>query len=215
MGREYEFPQDYQSRDSGEGQSDNPLTGGNMSVKTIAVMMCACFAAHAADVYSLYTDHRAMKADDILTVLVIEEAKAGSQSGTNTSKEHNVGVEGVRGTGLLGFIPAFGASGGTKLGYDGNAGTNREGSLVAKVSARITSVLENGNLVVEGSKVVEINEEKEILKIKGVVRPEDIEADNTVYSFNVADAEITYSGKGTVHNGHRPGLLSKFLNWVF
>ena len=83
------------------------------------------------------------------------------------------------------------------------------------MSARVVKVLENGNLVVEGSKVVEINEEKEIIKIKGVVRPQDIEADNTIYSYNIADAEITYSGKGTVHNGHRPGLLSKLLNWIF
>ncbi len=186
-----------------------------MKGKVLAAILSVCYLAWGADVYSLYTDHRAMKSDDILTVMVMEQAKAGSQTGTNTKKTHQVGVQGIKGNGLLGFIPEFGASGGTDLGYDGKAGTSREGNLVATVSARVTKVLENGNLVIEGSKVVEINEEKEILKLKGVVRPSDIEADNTIYSYNIADAEITYSGKGTVHNGHRPGLLSKFLNWLF
>jgi len=189
-----------------------------MKTRVVMARASICFsvyAACAANVYSLYTDHRAMRSDDILTIMVMESAKAGSRSGTNTKKTSQVGVQGVKGNGLLSFIPEFGASGGTNLGYDGQAGTNREGSLIAKVSARVVKVLENGNLVIEGSKVVEINEEKEIIKIKGVVRPQDIEADNTIYSYNIADAEITYSGKGTVHNGHRPGLLSKFLNWIF
>jgi flagellar L-ring protein precursor FlgH len=189
-----------------------------MKARLNLALASICFFStliNAANVYSLYTDHRAMKTDDILTVMVMESAKAGSESGTNTKKTSQVGIQGVKGNGLLGFIPEFGASGGTNLGYNGQAGTSREGSLVATVSARVIQVLENGNLMVEGSKVVEINEEKEILKLKGIVRPSDIEADNTIYSYNIADAEITYSGKGTVHNGHRPGLLSKFLNWVF
>jgi flagellar L-ring protein precursor FlgH len=186
----------------------------SQSASVFAVLWCIS-AVSGADIYSLYTDHRAMKDDDILTVLVMEEAKAGSESGTNTSKKHKVGVDGIKGSGVLDFIPNFGVSGGTELGYDGQAGTSREGSLVATVSARVIKVMQNGNLVIEGNKIVEINDEKEILKLKGVVRPQDIEADNTIYSYNIADAEITYSGKGTVRNGQRPGLISKFLNWLF
>jgi flagellar L-ring protein precursor FlgH len=165
--------------------------------------------------YSLYTDHRAMGVDDLLTVLIVEEAKAGSQTGTNTNKQNEYGVDGIKGTGGLGFMPSFGVSGGTKIGYDGKAGTSRSGNLVAKISARVTRVLDNGNLLIEGSKVVEINEEKEIIKISGLVRPQDIEKDNVIYSHNIADAQISYSGKGTVHNGHRPGLLTKLLNFIF
>jgi flagellar L-ring protein precursor FlgH len=183
--------------------------------KCLCVVSLFCAAAGASNVFSLYTDHRAMKADDILTIMVMESAKAGSESGTNTKKSQEVGIQGIQGNGLLSFIPAFGASGGMNLGYDGQAGTSREGSLLATISARVIRVMENGNLMIEGSKVVEINEEKELIKVKGVVRPQDIEADNTIYSSNISDAEITYSGKGTVHNGHRPGLLSKLLNFIF
>lgn len=191
----------------------------NGIMKVFVYQLVIGFALHTVTfgvpVHSLYTDHRAMKVDDILTVFIVEEAKAGSKTGTNTSKENEMGVSGLDGSGALDFLPSFGASGGFKNAYDGKAGTSREGSLVARVSARVIKVLDNGNLMIEGSKVVEINEEREIIKISGVVRPQDIEADNIIYSHSVADAEITYSGNGTVHKGHRPGLVTKFLNWIF
>jgi flagellar L-ring protein FlgH len=87
--------------------------------------------------------------------------------------------------------------------------------LNATISARVVRVLDNGNLVIEGSKQVEINDEKEIIKLTGVVRPRDIRKDNVVYSSNVADAQITYAGRGVANTGNRPGLLARFLNWIF
>jgi flagellar L-ring protein precursor FlgH len=169
----------------------------------------------AAPIYNLYNAHRAMRVDDILTVVIIESAKAGSQSGTNTNKQNDMSLQASNGSGLLKFIPAFGASGSSKVSYDGKGGTSREGSLDAKISARVIQVLDNGNLVIDGSKVVEINEEKEIIKISGIVRPQDIESNNIIYSYNVANAQITYSGKGAASTGHRPGLLARILNWIF
>ena len=169
----------------------------------------------AASSLSIYNAHRAMHVDDILTVVIVESAKAGSQSGTNTNKENEMNLQGGNGSGLLKFIPNFGASGSSKVSYDGKGGTSREGNLVAKISARVVQVLDNGNLVIDGSKVVEINEEKEIIKVSGVVRQQDIESNNIIYSYNIADAQITYSGKGTANTGQRPGLLARILNWIF
>ena len=169
----------------------------------------------AAEVYSLYTDHRAMKHDDLLTILIVENAKAGSKSSTSTGKKNSFGIDNVKGGGALDFIPAFGASGGLNTGYEGKGATSRQGSLIAKVSARVVDVLDNGNLVINGSKVVEVNEEKEIIKISGIVRPEDIGTDNTVYSYKISDANITYSGKGVSYKGQRPGLIARFFNFIF
>lgn len=177
--------------------------------------MMACWGISGAPMGSLFSDHRAMGVDDILTVYIVESAKAGSQSKTNTSKENNLGVEAGGGSGALGFIPSFGASGGNKMSYDGKGGTSREGQLVATVTARVVKVLGNGNLVVDGSKVVEINDEKEIIKVSGVVRPGDIQKNNIIYSSSIADAQITYSGKGAAHDGQRPGLIARFFNWIF
>lgn len=173
------------------------------------------YSLFSAPIPNLFSDHRAMSIDDILTIMIVESAKAGSESGTKTSKENSMGLEGGGGSGALSMIPGFGVSGGSKVGYDGKGGTSREGSLVATISARVTRVLDNGNLVIEGSKVVEINDEKEIIKINGVIRPQDVQKNNIIYSSSIADAEITYAGKGVANTGRRPGVLARFLNWIF
>lgn len=178
-------------------------------------ILLAGMAARGSDVYSLYTDHRAMRMDDILTILIVENAKAGSQSTTKTSKKNAYGLNSAKGSGLLKFVPGFGVSGGSDIGYDGRGGTSREGNLVATIAARIVEVMDNGNLVVEGNKVVEINNEKEIIKVSGIVRPDDIEANNTILSCNISDAHITYSGKGVADTGRRPGVFARFFNWLF
>jgi flagellar L-ring protein FlgH len=76
-------------------------------------------------------------------------------------------------------------------------------------------VLPNGTLRIEGSKQVVINEETEVLSVAGLVRPEDIASDNSIASGRVADAKISYSGRGTDANAEKPGYLSRFLDWLF
>ncbi|HMA65307.1 MAG: flagellar basal body L-ring protein FlgH [Fibrobacterota bacterium] len=181
----------------------------------LSAVLTIVYIANAAPVGNLYSDHRAVRNDDILTVLIVESAKAGSESNTKTSKENSIGASADGGSGALKFLPAFGANGSSKVGFDGSGGTSREGSLVATISARVIKVLDNGNLAIEGSKVVEINQEKEIIKLSGIVRPQDIMTNNIVYSSSIADAQITYTGKGAVNSGQRPGVLARFLNWIF
>jgi flagellar L-ring protein FlgH len=186
--------------------------------KTIAVnllLILFVMTISAAPIYNLYNAHRAMRVDDILTVVIVESANGGSQSGTNTQKQNDLSVSGANGSGLLKFLPSFGASGSSKVDFSGQGATTRQGSLAAEISARVVKVLDNGNLVIDGSKVLEINEEKEIIKVNGVVRPQDIEGNNIIYSYNIADAQITYSGKGTSNTGQRPGFIARFLNWIF
>jgi flagellar L-ring protein precursor FlgH len=177
----------------------------------LTALTSAAATVSAAQVQNLFSDHRAMRVDDILTIIIVESAKAGSESKTNTSKGSEVGFK----AGSMKLLPPqeFGASNSAK--YDGKGATSRSGSLSATVTARVIKVLEGGNLVIEGSKTVEINQEKEIIKISGVVRPQDIQKNNIVYSTSIADAEITYSGNGTVNTAARPGFLTKLANWLF
>jgi flagellar L-ring protein FlgH len=181
----------------------------------VILTLSITFLLWGADVPNLFSDQRAIKVDDIVTILIVESAKAGSESQTNTDKSQSFGVESQGGTGLMHLLPQFSGSGGTKIGYDGKGNTSREGSLQATISARVIKVLDNGNLVVEGSKVVEVNEEKGIIKISGMIRPLDIQQNNVVYSSSIADAHITYSGKGVANTAQRPGLLARILNWIF
>jgi len=168
-----------------------------------------------AALFSLYSDKKAHKAEDVITVLVVENSHATNDSKTATDKNQDASINVGGGTGTLDFIPSMGAGAKINQRYDGQGKTSRAGEVKATVSARIVRVLENGNLLVEGHKEVEVNSEKEILKVSGLVRPEDISADNTVFSSKLADARIQYSGQGDLHQASRPGVLARFFNWLF
>lgn len=169
----------------------------------------------AANQFSLYSDRRGKQVGDVITVLVMESSKASNESGTRTEKEQGVGASGQKGSGLLDFIPSFGWGAGSNANYKGQGETKRQGSLKAKVTARIVEVLDNGNLMIKGSKVVEINAEKEMLEVSGIIRQEDVGRDNTVLSYNIADAKIIYTGSGSVYTSQRPGVFARFFNWLF
>jgi flagellar L-ring protein FlgH len=181
----------------------------------LTIIIIASYSCFATEVSNLFSDQSAIKTDDILTIMIDESAKAGTESKTNTGKTQSFGVGSNGGTGLLKLLPKFSGSGSADIGYDGKGTTSRTGTLNATIAVRVTKVLDNGNLMIEGTKVVEVNDEKGIIKVTGLVRPRDIQPNNLIYSSSIADAQITYSGKGTVNDGHRPGILARLINWIF
>lgn len=168
-----------------------------------------------ATTYSLYTDKRGRKEGDIITVLIIEAAKASNDTKTSTNSKNDIEIGKTSGTGLLKWVPGFGLEAGTDVQFDGQGATARNGELKATVTARIREVLDNGNLLIEGSKLVTINNEEEILEVSGTIRADDINPDNTIYSYKLADAVIRYTGNGATSTAQEPGLLTRFLNWLF
>jgi flagellar L-ring protein precursor FlgH len=189
----------------------------------IALLGIALFAASAfSNPYSLYgnslyTDKKGKKAGDVVTVLVMEAAKAGSDTRTETEKKNNIDVGQEKSTGskIFSWLPSFGVNGKANMSYDGKGATARNGELKATVTARITEVLDNGNLLIEGSKLVAINNEEEILEVSGTIRADDINPDNTIYSYKIAEAVIRYSGSGVNSDAEKPGILTRFFNWIF
>jgi len=166
---------------------------------------------------NLYTDKKGKKAGDVVTVLVMETAKAGSNTKTQTGKKNDIKVDHKVSIGkkLFGWLPGVGLEGSADINYDGKGATARNGELKATVTARITEVLDNGNLLIEGSKLVAINSEEEILEVSGTIRADDINPDNTIYSYKIAEAVIRYSGSGTNSSAEKPGLITRFFNWIF
>ena len=165
---------------------------------------------------NLYTDKKGKKAGDVVTVLVLEAAKAGSDTRTETDKESGININHGKSSGkLFGWLPSFGANSNADMNYKGSGATARNGELRATVTARITEVLDNGNLLIEGSKLVAINNEEEILEVSGTIRADDINPDNTVYSYKIAEAVIKYSGSGTSSDAAKPGVITRFFNWIF
>jgi len=185
---------------------------------TILLLLPFAFKIKAYDFgqsISLFTDVKANKVGDILTVIINEESRASNQVQVKTEKTSKNEASGGPGIGTFDFFPLLGAESESKNSNDGKGQNVRNGSLQAKMSVTVVSVKSNGDLVVEGSRTVPVSGDKETIHLSGVVRPRDISPDNTVASHLIADAEISYTGKGTTTTGSRPGFFSRFLNCLF
>ena len=158
-------------------------------------------------------DQRAGKVGDILTVIIQVADKAEIKNETKRSRTTN---ESDAASKLLGFetklhkyLPEaidptdlLSYKGTTQ--NDGKGEIKREDTVNLRVAAVVTQVLPNGNLVIEGSQEILVNYDIRELGVAGVIRPEDIKADNTIDSNQIAQARITYSGRGTISDVHRP-----------
>ena len=164
---------------------------------------------------SLFSDHKSFAVGDIITVEIAESSKAtsSSQSRTDRSQNHNMNVQ--AGQGALSFIPLTGMSGASQNNSKGDANTSRDASLTSRMTVRIIDIDMNGNLIIEGSRSVAINGEDETTTLRGVIRPKDVSPNNVIASHNIADAKISYSGKGVVNEGSRVGMITRFVNWLF
>ncbi|MBU1983838.1 flagellar basal body L-ring protein FlgH, partial [bacterium] len=167
------------------------------SVLLILVTMASSLWASPAP--SMFADRIARNVGDVLTVRIVENTTATAIAGTNTKSEYKAGVD-AGGTGALDFIPLLGGDGGAKSEHKGDGRTSRQGRLTGVVTAKIIEVYPNGNLRIEGQKSVIINGERQLTILTGVIRPEDITPDNTILSNMIADAEITFKGKGILAN---------------
>ncbi len=96
--------------------------------------------------------------------------------------------------------------------FKGEADSQQSNSLTGSVTVTVVEVQANGNLVVQGEKWVTINQGDEYIRLRGIVRPSDINPDNTISSKRVANAQIQYSGEGTIANANEQGWLAKFFN---
>lgn len=165
--------------------------------------------------FSLTGDRKSHRVDDVITVNVGEDNTAKNTAGTRTQSKHDANLKMAGGTGLLGFVPGAGFKNAQEADFNGQGNTSRQGSMQAVVSVRVLEVLPNGTLRIEGTKQVVINDETEILSVAGLLRPEDIAADNSVPSSRLADARISYSGRGTTSNAQQPGFMARFFDWLF
>jgi flagellar L-ring protein precursor FlgH len=159
-------------------------------------------------------DLRASQLDDMLTVLVVENASAVAKGTTKTqrtsSAKANVSsLAGIsKATGALANLA--GLSGDQQL--DGQGTTSRDIVISTTLTARVAAVMPNGALIVEASKDVEINSERQTITVRGIVRPADIGADNTIRSDRLGQLEVRVNGKGVVGDAiKRPFILYRLL----
>ncbi len=161
---------------------------------------------------SLFGDFRAHKKGDILTVLVVESATSTQKATTGTSRSSNFDIGPGHGF-LFGAIPnvKYGGTSDSK----GDGSTARSSNLVTQLAVTVTEVMENGNLVVQGERELQTNEEKQKLVLTGVVRPVDVSPDNKVSSTSIADARIELVGNGPIGARQKEGIFTRIIRFLF
>jgi flagellar L-ring protein precursor FlgH len=191
--------------------------------------LCACFLAHAqaqADslwaketAVSLFSDHKAKRVGDIITVIVLESNSASRNSSAKTEKKSdiNASISNFINANLEGkvFPNALGKVQSPKLGttsqskFEGKGAVNNSGSFNSRFAVRDVDVLPNNNLIIEGVRRTTFSGESQTIVLKGTVRPRDVTPLNTVYSYHLADVSIGLKDDGAVSDSLKKGWFSK------
>lgn len=166
---------------------------------------------------SVYADTSSHRVGDILTVILVEKtngrkiAKTTQQRDTGGSIKPRFGLGGIGGSNDSYKVYRPELSVDTRADFKGNADSAQSNSLTGTITVSVVQVLNNGNLKVRGEKWITINRGREYIRLSGIVRPEDITDENTVFSGQIANARIQYSGTGQFADTNEPGWLSKFF----
>jgi flagellar L-ring protein precursor FlgH len=169
------------------------------------------------DSASPYTTEKAYKKGDIVHIVILESTQAQNRAGTKTDVKDDLGLKFSHT--LSGLAPVIGTdnkmSGQAFNRYNGLGQTSRLSNVQARIASWVTEVLPNGNLAIKGKHKVEVNNEVQEITITGIVRAKDISGANTVYSYQVANAELAVKGTGVVAETESPGWLTRIFNWLF
>jgi len=165
----------------------------------------------ASPMLNLGGDFRAAHVDDVLTILIVEEAQAVAQGSTSSSRNSGMSLSGSVGAASAGSLSNL-AGMGSQWQLNGKGATSRSTQLRTALSARVTDRLPNGELVVFGQKEVTINSERQLVSVRGVIRPADLSPANVVRSDQIAQMELRINGKGIVAESvRRPFILYRLL----
>jgi flagellar L-ring protein FlgH len=164
---------------------------------------------------AFFEDTKAHRAGDLITIRLQETTSASKSSTTSTKKDTSLTNAGPTILGrpvTVGGTPILQNTISGASGFDGQGKSSQSNQLQGSITVTVVQALPNGNLMVQGEKWLNLNQGDEYVRISGIVRALDVAADNSVTSDKVADAKISYSGKGFVQNSNRMGWLARFFN---
>jgi flagellar L-ring protein precursor FlgH len=168
---------------------------------------------------SFFKDQRAHQIGDLLTVTVniTDQANFANETQRSRTTTEDSGITAFLGSSLLGqkaqsVLPGRFLTADSNMGTDGKGTIVRQETLQTNIAAVVTQLLPNGNLVVEGKQEIRVNYEKRELIVAGIVRPEDIQSDNTIDSSKIAQARIAYGGHGEISDIQQPRYGSQVMD---
>jgi len=168
----------------------------------------------------LFENRTALRAGDIVTIVLEEQTGASKQASTTISRGSDVGVSAPNLFGREVSVAGnpLSAAFGSDSSFDGNGGIDQQNQLSGMLTAVVLDVHPTGNLVVQGRKKLTINHGDEYITLTGLIRPDDVQPDNTVSSTRVANAQIAYTGTGALADSNQMGWASRIFNspwWPF
>jgi flagellar L-ring protein precursor FlgH len=186
-----------------------------------------------SDSVNIFEDRKARGLNDLVTIDIFESLSGSGTADTETTRDSSLDYEltkllamdldfNLQNKSLLKsfyktgkFEPSIAGTGSSS--FKGEGDTNREGELIATITAKVVEVLPNRNMILEARKEITINEETQILVLTGMVRPDDIDSDNIVLSNKIADARIYYVGDGVIQDKQKPGWLVRWVDhlWLY
>jgi len=166
-------------------------------------------------VNNIYSDSKAHRVGDIISVILSENTQANKNAKTEVKKENSAALGAISGLGgapvtINGDSIQFGVN--QKNDFKGDSKSNQGNSLSGNISVHVLRVLPNGNLMIRGEKWITLNNGDEYIRLTGVIRSKDISSSNTIVSTKVANARIQYAGTGTFADANEQGWLTQFFN---
>ncbi len=166
-------------------------------------------------VNNIYSDSKAHRIGDIISVILSEKTQAKKNAKTELKKENSAKLDPIIGLGgnpvtINGNSVQFGLN--QESDFKGESKGDQGNSLTGNISVHVLRVLPNGNLMIRGEKWMTLNNGDEYIRLTGVIRSKDISSNNTIYSSKVANARIQYAGTGTFADVNEQGWLTKFFN---
>jgi flagellar L-ring protein precursor FlgH len=163
---------------------------------------------------NIYADTKAKRVGDIISVELQENTQASKNAKTEYGRDQNYDLNPIAGLGgnnvnLGGDSIQLGVS--SSNAFTGDSKSDQSNSLSGTISVSVLKVFANGNLLVRGEKWIALNTGKEYLRLTGIIRQQDISANNSIASTKIANARIEYSGTGSFQNGQQPGWISRFF----
>ncbi len=163
---------------------------------------------------TLFADHKARRLGGMVTILVQEAANDRRESQSKQNDNHGVNVEGGVDENLLRFLPVFGLRSTLKTNSESREGTSQRDQITGRIAAVITEVSAAGLYTISGSKLININGERNLMTIKGQIRSRDINSDNTIFSYNIVDTKIYYSKAGLSGKYVKRGSIPRLANLI-
>ena len=160
---------------------------------------------------NIFSDRKAQDVGDILTIAISESTSLSTSKSGSNSKSGNVSLS--TGVGIFDFLRAASASGSDSFKANGSASSKN--TTTANVTVTVVDIQPNGNLVLEGTQSIWHNKNEHKITFRGVCRPEDVTASNTIPSTKIAAAEVKFNGKGPLNAKQRQGILTQVFNILF